>query len=280
MLTTKNWYDGLIEKHAAPVIGFEPNSTEFDRLCNEGPGGCTWLPYFLGNSLEATFYQTRFPGCSSLYVPDPSGIDLFQTNGSGTPARNIYVVGTERVRTKRLDDIEECPEVDFIKIDVQGSELDIFKNGIETLKNVSVIQTEVEFIPIYKDQPLFGDIQIFLREQGFQLHKFIDVEGRCMRLFEIQQHPYSAMSQIFWADAIFIRDFSMLGGLSDEQLLKPAVILHDLYLSYDVVLFLQNQLDKRRGTNLSVSYNQALQKNGNVERLYINLKEHLDRVCP
>ena len=53
----------------------------------------------------------------------------------------------------------------------------------------------------------------------------------------------------------------MLGGLSDEQLLKPAVILHDLYLSYDVVLFLQNQLDKRRGTNLSVSYNQALQKN-------------------
>ena len=72
----------------------------------------------------------------------------------------------------------------------------------------------------------------------------------------------------------------MLGGLSDEQLLKPAVILHDLYLSYDVVLFLQNQLDKRRGTNLSVSYNQALQKNGNVERLYINLKEHLDGVRP
>jgi len=60
-------------------------------------------------------------------------IDLFQTIGSGTPDGNFYVVGTERVRTKRLDDIEECPEVDFIKIDVQSSELDIFKNGIETL---------------------------------------------------------------------------------------------------------------------------------------------------
>ena len=101
-----------------------------------------------------------------------------------------------------------------------------------------------------------------------------------MRPFEIQQHPYSAISQIFRVDAIFIRDFSMLGGLSDKQLLKSAVILHNLYLSYNVVLFLLTQLDKRRGTNLSVSYNQALQKNGNVEILYINLKEHLDEVSP
>ena len=158
MLTTKNWYDGLIEKNAASVIGFEPNPTEFDRLCNEGPAGCTWLSYFLGDGLEATFYQTRFPRCSSLYVLDPSVIDLFQTISAGTPAGNFYVVGTERVQTKWLDDIEKCPEVDFIKIDVQGSELVIFKNGIETLKNVSVIQTEVEFIPIYKNQSLFGDI--------------------------------------------------------------------------------------------------------------------------
>jgi len=280
MLTTNNWYDSLVENNAASVIGFEPNPAEFDRLCKEGPDGCTWLPYFLGDGSEATFYQTRFPGCSSLYVPDPSVIDLFQTIGAGTPAGNFYVVGTERVQTKRLDDIEQCPEIDFIKIDVQGSELNIFKNSIETLKNVSVIQTEVEFIPIYKNQPLFGDIQTFLREQGFQLHKFIDVEGRCMRPFEIQQHPFSAMSQILWADAIFIRDFSMLGGLSDEQLIKSAVILHDLYLSYDVVLFLLTQFDKRRGSNLSSFYNQALQKHGNVERLYMNLKEHVDGVCP
>lgn len=104
--------------------------------------GC---PIFLGDGAEATFYRTRFPGCSSLYEPDPSGIDLFQTIGAGEPTGNLYVVDTEQMQTKRLDDIEGFPLVDFIKIDVQGSELDILRNGVETLKNVSVIQTEVEF---------------------------------------------------------------------------------------------------------------------------------------
>ena len=101
-----------------------------------------------------------------------------------------------------------------------------------------------------------------------------------MKPFKINDHPFSAMSQVLWADAIFIRDISTLSELSDEQLLKSAVILHDLYLSYDVVLFLLSQFDKRHGSTLASYYNQALQKNGNVERLYINLKEYVDGSHP
>jgi hypothetical protein len=170
-------------------------------------------------------------------MPDSGMIDLIQTISAKLPDGNFAVTGTERVQTKRLDDIADCPPCDFLKLDVQGAELDILQNGVETLKNVAVIQTEVDFVPLYKDQPLSGDIQVFLRDCGFQLHKFIHVAGRCFRPFLITERPLAAMSQVLWADAIFVRDFSAVDRFTDEQLLKAAIILHELYPSYDLVLF-------------------------------------------
>ena len=55
-------------------------------------------------------------------------------------------------------------KIDFVKIDVQGAELDIFQGGFNTLKNVLKIVTEVEFIHHYIDQPLFGDVCKFLEK--------------------------------------------------------------------------------------------------------------------
>jgi hypothetical protein len=72
-----------------------------------------------------------------------------------------------------------------MKIDVQGGPLDVLRHGQNTLDNVTVIQLEMEFLPIYKDHPLFGDILVFLRDQGSQLYKFIDVAGRCFRPFHL-----------------------------------------------------------------------------------------------
>ena len=56
--------------------------------------------------------------------------------------------------------------VDFIKIDIQGAELDVFRGGVTTLRDVVAIVTEAEFICLYENQPLFGDVCAFLAEQG------------------------------------------------------------------------------------------------------------------
>ena len=86
----------------------------------------------------------------------------------------------------------------------QGYELEIMRHGTATLANTLVIECETEFVPLYKDQPLFGDVQCFLRDQGFMLHKLIDVAGRPFRPFN-PPNPYQPMSQLLWADAIFVR---------------------------------------------------------------------------
>ena len=267
-------YGRLLDEGLAEITGIEPNSEERARLEKEGPKNCTWLPYFLGNGDDATFHITLYRGCSSLFEPDPAVIDQFQTIGATQPGGNFHVVGTEPVKTTRLDDVEELPAVDYMKIDVQGAELEILRHGVQKLADTLVIELEAEFVQIYKGQPLFGEIQEFLHRHGFQFHKFIDIAGRCFRPFEIGDNPFSAMSQALWADAVFVRDFTNLSNLTDMQLLKFATILHDVYLSYDFVLFILNELDRRNETPLSERYKDAKRRQPPRQRLFMNLKEH------
>jgi hypothetical protein len=67
-------------------------------------------------------------------------------------------------------DLEPCPTPDDMKIDVQGGELDILKNGLKSLHSTLVIESEAEFVSLYENQPFFGDMQVFLRDHGFSLH--------------------------------------------------------------------------------------------------------------
>ncbi|MCP4459384.1 MAG: hypothetical protein GY816_15385 [Cytophagales bacterium] len=49
-------------------------------------------------------------------------------------------------------------------------------------------------------------------------------------------NKFDGINQVFYGDAVFIKDFSKLNDFSKVQLLKLATILHDIYNSFDVVL--------------------------------------------
>ena len=74
----------------------------------------------------------------------------------------------------------------------------------------------------------------------------------------VDNNIYAELSQLFWADAIFMRDITRLKLLSDRQLLKMAAILHDCYGSLDVVLRLLTEHDTRTGGRLAETYLSAL----------------------
>jgi hypothetical protein len=149
--------------------------------------------------------------------------------------------------------------VDFIKIDIQGAELMAFQGAVERLKHVSVIQTEALFLPMYKNQPLFSELELFLRAQGFMFHRFFPVVSRLISPFLINNEVYRGLSQLTQADAIFVRDLTRLDILPDRQLMVMATILHDCYQSFDAVYFLMAELDRRNQTGLSGRYIAALQ---------------------
>ena len=99
MATGQERYHPLVASGLAHVTGFEPNPAEYAKLQDrEGP--YRYLPYFLGAGGPATFHLTRYPGCSSLLMPDTRVIDLFMTIGCDDPDANFHVQKTETVRNR------------------------------------------------------------------------------------------------------------------------------------------------------------------------------------
>lgn len=264
-------YSVLVKQGLARVTGFEPNQEQLSRL-RARTGPYTYHSAFLGDGNPATFRVARYPGCSSLLEPDPGVIDLFSTIGAADPGGNFHIIRSENVQTIRLDDVPGCAAPDLIKIDVQGAELTVLDNGRRTLANALLVDCEVEFLPLYRDQPLFCDMQAFFRECGFVLHKFVDVAGRCFRPHTLD-NPVLPMSRLLWADAIFVRDFTRLERYSSDDLIKACAILHGVYRSYDLVSFLLQECDRRSKTRYADPYMAYLQR-APVSLMFMNPKSH------
>ena len=63
---------------------------------------------------------------------------------------------------------EQKTKVDFIHMDVQGSELDVFQGGLQTLQQTTCIWVEVGDVELYDGQPSSSQTESFLTSHGFQ----------------------------------------------------------------------------------------------------------------
>ncbi|WP_113661851.1 FkbM family methyltransferase [Pedobacter nanyangensis] len=110
-----------------------------------------------------------------------------------------------RLKTQRLDDLltnTEFEKPDFVKIDVQGAELDVLKGALNTLKSVEFVLIEVSFLNIYKGAPLAHEIVQFMAQQGFVIY---DIASLMRRPFD------KALNQ---SDFLFIKEKSPLRASS------------------------------------------------------------------
>jgi len=250
-------YGDLLRAGIADVVGFDPDPESLRRLNAQKTAAETYLPHAIGDGRRHTLHVCRAPGMTSLLTPNPSVLGLFH----GFPEWG-QVVSVETIDTVRLDDVRETAGLDLLKIDIQGGELMAFRNAEARLAEALVIQTEVEFLPLYIDQPLFGDVDVFLRGRGFAFHRFFPIVSRVIVPTLLENDIYAGMSQSVWADAIYVRDFTRLDALSGRQLLAMATILHDCYGSFDLVMHILVHHDARFATSLAAAYLAGLQAAG------------------
>jgi len=109
---------------------------------------------------------------------------------------------------------------DILKLDTQGSELSILEGAVRTLARVGMVEVEVEFAPIYQDQPLFGDVASFMADQGFEL-LYLN------RAFVSRRQIYGGPSrgQVLFGDALFGKREDQLDRLTVHQQAKLAILL-------------------------------------------------------
>ncbi|WP_052012808.1 FkbM family methyltransferase [Asticcacaulis sp. AC460] len=246
-------YAPLLAMGRAQVTGFEPDAAALAALnLKRGPAE-TYLPHAVGDGGRHILHICKAPGMTSLLEPNMPLLELF--HGFGAWGR---VIATEAVDTVRLDDVPEVRGVEYLKIDIQGGELMALQNAMQCLQTALLIHTEVEFLPMYVDQPLYADVDRFLRTQGFMIHRFAPLTSRAIKPLMIGNDPRAGFSQVLWADAVFVRDITRLDLMTADQLLRLAEILHDVYRSYDVSLHLLKAYDRRCGTACGDIYLQAV----------------------
>ena len=246
-------YHRLLERDLCDVVAFEPDVALCEKLNAQGDGLCKYFPYFIGDGEPAIFRQCSEPMTSSLFEPNTPLLEMFQNL-----AELFRVVSRDDVTTRRLDDLDTVRGADFLKMDVQGSERAVIDGAAALLQDVSVVHTEVEFVPLYEGQPLFAEVDQALRGHGFQFHKFHGFAGRAFKPMTVANDPNARISQMLWSEAVYVKDFMSFDRLAPEHLLKLAIILHEVYQSVDLALLCLAEWDRRHGSKTAMEYQARL----------------------
>lgn len=125
-------------------------------------------------------------------------------------------------------------EPDFIKLNIEGAELDVLRSGTTALSSALGLITEAAMVELRAGNPYFADVNTFLRQQGLTFFQFIGLMpvGRAAAPFRIGSLPRlkAPGGQAFSVDALYLRDAVALRQagqredlLCTEKLLKLAV---------------------------------------------------------
>ena len=109
-------FEPLSQLGISRVTGYDANPQAAAEAEAALPPGSRVLPHALGDGNPATLHITLYRGCSSLFEPNEEVIDMFEAISATTEGGNFRVVSKDQISTRRLDEIEECPQADFIKL--------------------------------------------------------------------------------------------------------------------------------------------------------------------
>ncbi len=271
----------------AKLIGFEPDEKECKRLNKQmfNSGNSIFPVALHQNRGKKTFYITSYHlSSSSFYQPDMEFCKRFPDEA------NLVVEKTIEIDTIDFDSFaneNHISSVDFIKLDTEGSELDILKGAVRSLrKSVIGVSVEVEFLPVHKDQPVFSEVDPFMRQNGFWLFD-LSVYRKPRKVLSMSTKPssWADYGQIIWAQALYLRDgvneinssSSLENGWDDIKILKLASIMELFYLSDCAIELIQIAHRKGLLQRWDVSHLLDLLVSS-VERKNISYNEYLKNI--
>lgn len=227
------------------ITGFEPLDASREKR-QAAESTTRMLHHFVGDGRPATFYVTEFDPSSSTYEPNLPFLERFIA--LSTMCRPVQSYSIETTPLDSILDIDLC---DYLKLDVQGGELAVLHGARRLLDNVLFVHSEVEFAPVYQNQPLFADIDSFLRSEGFELIDLRDPGYAGHSALPSR----AAESRLLWSDAIYARDpRHLLESLDPSAIIRAAYIAHVNYGMYDLAAEYIAQYDRATGSSYLPSY--------------------------
>ncbi|NET01101.1 MAG: FkbM family methyltransferase [Sphaerospermopsis sp. SIO1G1] len=222
-------------KNLTQFVTFEPDTRSQDyTTTNKTVNFATGLSNIKG---QQCLYLTKLPAASSLYPINSEQIQNFANKDWHE------VVGSTLIE---LDTLDNCLATrqelkpDFLKVDVEGADLDVIKGGVNALENsILGLQIEVSFIERHKGAPCFSETDTFLKSQGFDL--FILAREHWLRKNLV--HGINCHPQLIWGDAVYFLNkdklFARIESVESQE--KPVLLIKYLvillaYGAYDYAI--------------------------------------------
>ena len=187
---------------------FEPQSEcwdELDDLSNEFTN-VHINKFALGNKNDESkeFYShdlnTGISGFNKINIESKDSIDLskLSNDNKGLENHKKTINHKRNVQVKRLDEYikndKNINQIDLLKIDTQGYELEILEGLGTELNNVRILITELMFYDYYEKSLSFYELESILRPFNFSLY---DIN-------HVAKNPMNGRTD--WIDVIYVQN--------------------------------------------------------------------------
>ena len=140
----------------------------------------------MASQLEAVANHFEDVACESAVLGSETGRTVaFTEMGMGSSVFEEISPYRRRQSERQLTALEDLVEshprfknVDFLKLDVQGYELEVLKGAMRLLANVQFILLETSIIPMNAGVPTLCEVYNFMNDNGFVLMDICDQTRR------------------------------------------------------------------------------------------------------
>jgi len=200
--------------------GFEPDEAECSALtaqANAHGYDFKYHPFALAQrSGPITFHRFAEPTANSIYPANTRLIDRWCYGRALPLSQQFQLLGVSSIDALSLADWAQqqgIAELDFVKMNVQGAELEILKGAGPLLDGVVAQILEQTFTPTYVGAPMFGEVFEFMRLRGFTMFDIVSVNaaGRTRSPLHIVddrifRHARGPRHQLFEGHFLYLRD--------------------------------------------------------------------------
>lgn len=176
---------------SAEVHAFEPVPDVFEKLSRNTQENLRIHPWQLAVGAKC--------GMANINVLEDrafSSVLPLTQQSAGIYGERCATVATVEIPMISLDEWAQrnnIHNVQVLKVDVQGLELEVLRGACRLLESVCAVNTEAQLVAQYTGASTFSEIDLFLRERGFEL-------------FQIHElWPFGGTSRHICLDALWLR---------------------------------------------------------------------------
>jgi FkbM family methyltransferase len=171
--------DAYLKNNWMPITWIEAQPTKVEFLLKKLPKESNYL-------VNAAIWGTSNEKLTLKITNNTESTSLLELETHTLRHPEVVVESTHEVTTTTLDDLTLPTEVDYLSLDIQGSELQALIGFQKGIKNIKWVYTEVNKEALYRGCAIVEEVDSYLAKEGFQ-------------------RELTVWTKYGWGDALYVR---------------------------------------------------------------------------